>query len=138
MKHLLFIKWSAGNDMGVDIIDEQHRGIVSIINTFYYMMGSDKARGLICPSISETLKSYSKIHFATEEELMEKAGYPDLENHRELHRKLTVQTDMIENKCLRLDDLKPLLDFLKSWWLNHINQEDEKYRGFLKEYCVSG
>jgi len=82
--------------------------------------------------ITNTLKEYSKIHFITEEAFLELAKYEDIENHKRLHEKLTMQIDIIERKGLIENDVSPLLDFLKQWWINHINVEDKKYVAALR------
>ena len=127
MNKPLFIVWQSINEIGIPLIDEQHKGIVSIINTFYYMMRKKIDCQLMYSCIANTVKEYSKIHFVTEESFMEFAQYEDFENHRKLHEKLTLQIDVIERKCLMENDVTPLLDFLKQWWMNHINVEDKKY-----------
>ena len=33
-QHELLIYWDASNEIGIPIIDEQHRGIVTLINSF--------------------------------------------------------------------------------------------------------
>ena len=128
----LFIKWTEGNEIGLELVDEQHRGIVSIINTFYYQMGRKMSNKLLYSCISDTMKNYSRIHFLTEESFLELAGYKDLEYHRELHRNLTLEIDNIESQGIKDNDARPLLDFLKKWWLEHINQEDQLYAPFLR------
>ena len=134
MNRPLFIVWNQTNEIGISLIDEQHKGIVSIINTFYYMMRKDINCQLLYSCIANTMKEYSKIHFITEESFMSIAKYDDIENHKRLHEKLTTQIDIIERKCLVANDATPLLDFLKEWWLNHINVEDKKYVSTLRNY----
>ena len=123
----LFIKWHKRNETGIALIDEQHRGIVSIINTFYYMMGKRVNNRMLYSCISDTLKNYSRIHFITEEEFMEVLEYEHVEQHKELHRQLTQEIERIEIHGIRDNDAKPLLEFLKKWWLEHINEKDMLY-----------
>jgi hemerythrin-like metal-binding protein len=112
MHRPLFIIWQNTNEIGIPLLDEQHKGIVSIINTFYYMMQKKVDHQLLYSCITNTMKEYSKIHFITEESFMDMAKYDDFENHKKLHEKLTVQIDIIERKCLMENDVLPLLDFL--------------------------
>ena len=132
MNKPLFIVWQSTNEIGIPLIDEQHKGIVSIINTFYHMVQKKVNYHLLYSCITNTLKEYSKIHFITEEAFLELAKYEDIENHKRLHEKLTMQIDIIERKGLIENDVSPLLDFLKQWWINHINMEDKKYVAALR------
>jgi len=123
----LFIQWQGFNGTGIAIIDEQHKGIVSIINSFYYMMGHGMNSKMLYACISDTMRNYSRIHFLTEEGLLEAAGYEKIEEHRQLHKRLLMEIDRIEYQSVKIDDAKPLLDFLKKWWLSHINEKDMQY-----------
>jgi hemerythrin len=131
MNQTLFIKWNARNETGLALIDEQHRGIVSIINTFYYLMSLKTNNKLLYSTISDTMKNYSRIHFITEEGLLEAANYEDVEKHKALHRHLAQEIEDIEYQGVKANDARPLLEFLKKWWIEHINEQDMLYVPFL-------
>jgi hemerythrin-like metal-binding protein len=137
MNNLLFIVWNKQNEVGIELIDEQHRGIVSIINTLYYMMREKANHQLLYPSISDTMRAYSKMHFITEEHFLERIAYKDIQNHKKIHEKLIFTIDKIERECARDNDIMPLLEFLKHWWIGHINTEDKKYAQALQDYLRS-
>jgi len=123
----LFIQWDKRSETGVPLIDVQHKGIVSIINTFYYMMGTKVNNYMLYSCISDTLKNYSNIHFITEETFLEECQYDNIDQHKELHRKLAIGIDIIEREGIKTNDPRPLLEFLKKWWLEHINEQDMQY-----------
>ncbi|MDR2015889.1 MAG: hemerythrin family protein [Azoarcus sp.] len=130
----LFIKWQDKNNTGIEIIDEQHRGIVSIINSFYFLIEKSVNDKALCISISETIKKYSHIHFLSEERLLKAAKYPDIEKHIAIHRSLTKETERIEHAAINDNDPMLLLQFMKKWWLEHINDQDMLYAPCLREY----
>ncbi|MCL1984951.1 MAG: hemerythrin family protein [Betaproteobacteria bacterium] len=132
MQRPLFIRWQRCNETGIALIDEQHKGIVSIINSFFFLMGSDMGNSLLYSSVSDTMKNYSRIHFVTEEGFLEASGYPEIEAHKALHRKLATDIEHIEYAAIRTNDARPLLDFLKKWWIEHINEKDMLYARFLR------
>jgi len=134
MENPLFVKWNERNNTGIALIDEQHRGIVSIINTFYYLMIHGKSNQMLYACISDTLKNYSRIHFITEEAFLEESGYKDIEAHKKLHRHLSLEIEHVEYQGIRSNDPRPLLDFLKKWWIEHINEEDQVYAKHLCAY----
>jgi len=127
MHEPLFIQWQERSETGIALIDEQHKGIVSIINTFFYMMSKGMDNHMLYSCISDTLKNYSNIHFITEERFLEISGYEDIEDHKKLHEGLTTEIDRIEREAIRDNDARPLLEFLKKWWVEHINDEDQLY-----------
>ncbi|MDR2574454.1 MAG: hemerythrin family protein [Desulfovibrio sp.] len=134
MKQPLFIKWHRANEVGIPLLDEQHRGIVSIINTFFHLMRSGIHNQLLYSCISEAMRNYTRIHFLTEESFLAEAGFEGLEKHKEIHQQLSLDIERMEQKSIRDNDPAPLLDFLKMWWMEHINVEDRQYSECLIEY----
>ena len=130
MKNVLYIVWSDNNKLGIPIIDEQHRGIVSTINSLHYFMQTGHGREIIKPTLI-TVQQYTDIHFRTEEALMTEAGYPAFDEHAKLHRELMDKTRRLSVDANRHKDPIEVLRFLKGWWLAHISKEDRKYTPFL-------
>ena len=123
----LLIKWEETNNTGIAIIDEQHRGITSIINTFYYLVGGGKGDNALYMRIIDTISNYSSIHFATEEGMLEDCEYGDREQHKKLHGKLIEKMEKIKREVSKTNDPQQLFAFLKEWWIQHINNEDKVY-----------
>lgn len=132
MTSLLYIVWTGKNELGIPIIDEQHRGIVTTINSFHYFINEGHGIEALKPTLHMLLQ-YTNIHFQTEEKIMVKAGYPDLAAHLSLHTELLRKTKIIAQEAASAKDPKIALTFLKEWWLDHINDEDRKYASYLKE-----
>ena len=126
----LFIKWQENSNTDIALIDEQHKGIVSIINTLYYMVGMGKGNNKLYLRIIDTLTNYSSIHFTTEEGMLEAYGFKDLEKHKALHKKLLLDMERVRHNTM--NDSQPLLEFLKKWWLEHINEQDMLYAPYLR------
>jgi len=130
MNNNLYITWKEEYNTGISIIDEQHRGIISTINSLYHFI-QDGHGDDILDSTMLTLEQYIKIHFQTEEALLEKANYPEYDSHVELHKKWNERTRMLSLK--ENTDPTVILKFLKNWWMEHINIEDRKYIPALNE-----
>mgnify|MGYP002597985030 CR=1 FL=1 len=63
MNRPLYIVWSDAFDTGVAIIDEQHRGLVSLINTFFYHKGdAEKDIDRFLVPTAEMFKSCNAPH----------------------------------------------------------------------------
>jgi len=127
MQRPLFIQWHVRNETGVAILDEQHRGMVSIINTFYYLLGLGAGNTALYANISETMKTYARIHFLTEEKLFETSTYKDIETHKEMHNKLIQEIERVAWHAVKKNEAKLLLDFQKKWLIEHINEQDQHY-----------
>lgn len=116
MRNLLYIIWNENNNIGIPIIDKQHRGIVVTINSFHYFIQEGRGLDVLKPTLN-ILEQSTRIHFQTEEPLMEKASYPGFEEHILLHSELMKKTKEIEREAASDKDPKIALAFLKEWWL---------------------
>ncbi len=126
MKESLFIIWQEEDAMGIPLIDEQHRGIVSMINTLYYFMKRGDAEREQ-QRMLEMLEHFFAVHFIVEEELMEAAGYEESESHAAEHERFLEELRQLRASIEQVNEPLQLLKSLKSWWLDHIKVEDAKY-----------
>lgn len=126
MKNMLYIIWPESANLGIPIIDEQHRAIVTTINSLYYFIQEGRGLEALRPTF-DILEQYTRIHFITEEELMRRAGFDGLEEHIALHEGLTGKMKKIARESLNNREPELALEFLKKWWLDHINVEDKLY-----------
>ena len=131
-----FIVWHARIETGIAHIDEQHKSIVTIINSFYDTMHNTTDYKELCSRIINTMKTYSSAHFVTEEALLEEVEYKDIEIQKRAHKGLIIEMELIWNtnyEGTRNEyDPRPLLQFLKKWWLSHINEEDQLYAQYIR------
>ena len=132
MKNSLYIVWSDTNEIGIPIIDEQHRGIISTINSVHYFIQTGHGHEIIKPTMI-MLEQYTAVHFETEEALLSEARYLALEEHILLHKGLVRKTKKLSINANKDKDPDIVLKFLKEWWLGHINTEDRKYVSFLRK-----
>ena len=130
LKHNIFIVWKPEYNLGIPIIDEHHRGIVSVINSLYFGMQNNYIRDILAP-IVDMMNDYTLIHFQIEENFLEKINYPKLEKHRELHHELSVKSKKLGKDSLLNRNSGKYLDFLKQWWIDHICLKDLEFRNYL-------
>ncbi|MFZ0456579.1 MAG: bacteriohemerythrin [Ignavibacteriaceae bacterium] len=123
------IKWSEKYSVNNFLLDSQHKKLIAIINELHTAM--KVARGNeIMQTIFDELIWYTKEHFRTEEQIMQKFNYPAFKEHKAEHEELTekvlkLQKDYKEGKSLITMDT---MNFLKSWLINHIEGTDKKYK----------
>jgi hemerythrin len=116
--------------LGIPIIDEQHWGIVTTINTLHFGILYNFVNTTFA-AIVQMMNDYTKIHFDIEEAFLEKINYSQAKEHRELHNKLLEELASTGKESLSNKDPKQFLDFLKSWWIDHICNEDLLYKDYL-------
>ena len=128
--HNLFIVWRPKYNLGIPIVDEQHRGIVTTINSLYFGMQHDHGEDMLRPAI-EMVNDYTLMHFNVEEDFLEKCGYPDLDKHKELHNELKEKLVKVGKKSLWDHDPNQFMEFLKEWWIDHICDKDRVFLQYL-------
>lgn len=126
-----FPDWQANLTVGVAAMDEEHRELFKLIRR--YREAVSQGRGAeAAGKVFDTLIEYTARHFRHEEALMAKAGYPDLEAHRDLHKKLTAQVLALhrDKHALSTDSLGAFLD---TWLRTHIMKMDREAAACMKE-----
>jgi len=80
------------------------------------------------------LLMYCAQHFGEEEELLHRAGYPDLERHRGIHtrfrRRMTILHEELERDPSPRTVAQTAVE-MRAWWLQHIQSEDRKFIPYL-------
>lgn len=132
--------WTQDFATGIDIIDEQHKRI------FDYLSEIDQAISLkSVPEIERVIKAvidYSISHNTFEESLMEKAGYPLLEAHHQVHERFKERAYAYGRRFDEGEDPIRLAREVRSdiglWLTNHIKRDDKHYVKDVKKVLESG
>jgi hemerythrin len=127
-----FIEWESRFSVGVKQIDAEHQKLVGIINELHDAMSRGQGKDVL-ERIFKDLTEYTQTHFANEEALMQKTGYPDLENHRLQHVDLIRQIDELQAKAKTGSALVSInvLNFLRGWLTDHMLDSDHRYQAHL-------
>lgn len=126
------IQWSPELEIGIDVIDGQHRRIVDYINALTDAAGGSDRH--VVDRVIGDLIDYSYSHFAFEEALMEEAGYDALAVHQNTHEAFRRRIDDVKLRFDGGEDVAvPLADLLRTWLLGHIMSDDASYAGLLRE-----
>jgi hemerythrin-like metal-binding protein len=129
--------WNESYSVRVREMDEQHQKLFEVINILAEAMRSGKGDAVVRETV-EKLAVYTRTHFLQEEALMRKTGYPDLEAHRELHRKLMGDVEQYKKGLEEGRSASPvsLLNFVRQWLVQHIKQADRAYSEHVNAYGV--
>lgn len=127
---LIGIKWSNGLSIGVDKVDKEHQQLIHLLDSFLTAVVSDEAKQKLGKHL-EDLAGYTKVHFNSEEELMESEEYENLEDHKKMHRDFVSRVHELQ-KAFEESGATPLLasqvqDTVASWLVDHIVKEDKKF-----------
>ena len=80
------LKWDERYNVGVDIIDREHKKLFTILNKLYGFGDSGQKSHFACQEAIKYFKDHAIQHFADEEAYMASIHYPGLETHRRIHK----------------------------------------------------
>ena len=130
------IEWDDELSVGVDIIDNQHKKIFSLINALNRAQEAGMGHDVIDDAIFEMIK-YARIHFTSEEVYFDKYKYPSAKPHKVAHelfiKKVLEFKEMHKAGNLLCTDI---IHYLNDWWIFHIKQSDQRYSTFLVEHLA--
>ncbi|HEY6896065.1 MAG TPA: bacteriohemerythrin [Rhodocyclaceae bacterium] len=134
------LTWNDYLATGVDIIDQQHRGLMDLVNETSAKLNS--SAGLSPEEIQSLLSyllDYAAVHFSTEEALMALGGLDSrhTERHHETHARFVQQvSDMIAGlKHGSTLSGEQLVAFLGNWLIYHILGEDRAMARQLRAHA---
>ncbi|WP_221794821.1 bacteriohemerythrin [Oceanobacter mangrovi] len=132
---MAYFEWNTSYDIGVDIIDSQHRRIADYVNGLDEAIKSDDKAAVF--DLMELLKDYTFDHFAFEEQLMERAGYPLLDAHLVVHQRFRAKVNDFEYALRSGDDpigvARKIRNELTRWLIQHIQHEDQNYAAVVRK-----
>lgn len=130
---MLFV-WDEQCNVGIAEIDQDHKGLVDLINDLYEAMQDGSGGALLLPIFS-ALKHYTETHFAKEERYMVECDAPDQTNHFQEHKLMVAKLADLESRHRSGEAAISLqtLTFLRDWLKNHICVVDQAMASKLRE-----
>jgi hemerythrin-like metal-binding protein len=130
---MALVQWDSEYSVGIPSIDLQHREMFDMINELYDAMRASNVAQVV-PAILNRLEAHCREHFACEEGMMLKAGYPGYLRHKAEHISLTEKAKALARD---FDEGKlvcslAFLTLLKEWTQRHILSTDKKYSSHLQ------
>ena len=113
------INFCGYHETGVSIVDDQHRGLVGTINTLFHYMRKSHG-GSIAQPIIVTFRNYTGVHYYTEKSLLAFADEAEEDQYDQEFEDLHQQLFRVETLFRRSKSPDELLDYLKNWWLRHM------------------
>jgi hemerythrin len=133
------VKWSGTFSVGVKLIDDQHKGLLNLVNDlFNHVIGDEAAERAYFQKVIQTAVNYVKVHFATEEKIMIATKFPGYAEHKRAHDTfvLTVVDNIRDFEAGKKFTLAAFTKFLKEWVLTHIAIMDKQYFEYFKRIAT--
>ena len=122
------IEWSKKYSTGINVIDEQHQELFKLANELYDSINNDLEMDR--PYVIARLEVYSLYHFTSEEHLMSKCGYNEMDRHLGEHKKFRRRILKLKKRFLEeegKETANEFLNFIADWLNHHIMEIDQKY-----------
>lgn len=129
--------WRDDFSVLVGEMDVHHKKLVEIANRIMAILHSGGGSTPLLEAV-KALVAYTHYHFAAEEALMEKHGYPGILFHTQRHLQLARQVaDYAASiSAGSVPEESDFLKFFRDWIITHILNEDRKYGEFLNSKGV--
>jgi hemerythrin len=112
--------------VGVELIDNQHKMLIHIINQLSKAIDSNDLT--VITQVFTQLYDYTEYHFSTEETCFGLLNNKDTDIHILQHRNFIKKLSSIKDKHDKEKTLPAdLLLFLTDWLVSHIQVEDRKF-----------
>lgn len=123
----------------VDSLDDEHQALADIVNQI--LQAIDGGEPGKCKTLTTEFVKSAKDHFANEEVLLVKAGYPNVKKHQDHHKSLNTKMDHLlefasaaeENEMARESLRKELVFFL----MDDVITTDMDFKNFIKDKAKS-
>lgn len=128
------IPWDPSLATGDAAIDEQHQELFAIVGELHSACVEGNAEECI-DAILQRLVSYTNQHFAAEQKLMLRSGYPalDVMDHTSEHSALKRRVDeLLEQKARgELTTVLPVAELVHEWLRTHIRKVDARFVAYM-------
>ena len=136
MEKVELITWSNRLSCGIKLIDDQHKGLVNLLNDmFNHVTGNEKLEHDYFNKVIHEAVNYIKVHFATEEKILLSTKFAGYAEHKKEHDNFVrkVVENIRDYEAGKRLTLSSFTKFLKEWVLSHIAVMDKQYFEYLKK-----
>lgn len=127
-----WVEWDESLSVGIATIDEHHHYLFDLINDLYEVVSKKRGAREVARLIKAT-DAYAKVHFRTEEKMMQHYGYKGIHQQEQQHHAFEEKIrefyeELHDNPLVAQFDV---LSYLRDWLIHHIRVEDTKLRSLV-------
>jgi hemerythrin len=130
------LEWNDEMSLKIAELDEQHKEWIKIHNRLHDVLtrGAYREVEKIALETLLAMQDYTRMHFKFEEEYMQKIDFPELIEHRRIHRDFDNRIYQFYRDMMNGDMVlnSAIMKTIKNWLVDHIMKEDKKIRHFLE------
>lgn len=131
------LPWDDKYNVNVAVMDSQHRRLAELVYQLHIALSSGQPREEVRGTLSELI-AFTRLHFATEEELMLKYEYPDYPAHLAEHKLVLGQMNKLADSMQvnSAISFNAEADISDDWVGKHLLERDAPLGIFLNEKGV--
>ncbi|RLE68101.1 MAG: hypothetical protein DRJ45_08450 [Thermoprotei archaeon] len=130
-----YLEWCGLFEIGVQVIDNQHKMLFRIANDFVDAVAGRQADNKVAFQTLNALTRYAQDHFGAEEDAARQVGFPeeDLKKLSESHEQLVQEIFDLHARVSETNqfNINEVEQFLADWLIMHVLIEDRKIKQFV-------
>jgi hemerythrin len=132
------LTWTHACAVGVRAMDDQHGILMDTMNELRLAVMHGRGREQVS-EIMDRLIEFTRMHFWSEEQLMEQSGFADLAAHRVEHHRILAEMLQAAHRVQYGGGVKmqSLLCLLRDSYIVHIENADRQYGAWMNECGMS-
>lgn len=132
------LSWNHACSVGIRAMDDQHAILMDAMNDLRLAV----VRGSGGKEINELLNrliAFTRMHFESEEQLMDKTAYPETALHRARHHEMLAEIDQAVARLKFGEgiDITSLLPLMREGFMAHIGDVDQKYTDWFHDHGIN-
>lgn len=128
------IQWQDRFNIGVEVIDQAHRRLFTIVQKIMDLYVERHEDKFACVEGIKYFKAYALKHFAEEETYMRRIGYPGYQAHKKIHDRMKLETlpeleRLLYASNFSTEMVQRFIGVCTGWLTGHILMEDRAITG---------
>jgi hemerythrin len=126
--------WNRLGSIGVRAMDDQHGVLMDTLADLRLALVQGAGRDRVRKEMRR-LVEFTRMHFDSEERLLEQQGFPELAAHRDAHERLLGLVCEVAKRAEHTDGAEMLAaaGVLRGWYTEHVEQLDRGCGEWLNE-----
>ena len=131
------LTWSHACSVDVRAMDDQHAILMDTINELRLALVHGCGRELVAEHLDRLIE-FTRMHFWSEEKLMEESSFPGLAKHRTEHHRMLAKLEQSSHGLQHGEgpQTRAMLSALRNGYIEHIEGLDQEYGPWLNDRGV--
>lgn len=128
VENIINIEWGGFFESGNPALDVEHSALIRLANEIIYTCLFERNNEKLKPLLEKIIFD-SKVHFKSEEEILENEGYEALEEHKKLHMELMKKILELKEEFYngQIDAMEVARYIVQDFIIGHIIKDDFKF-----------